>query len=296
MGRDIAVFNAGSSSIRFAIFGAARPGCDPSPLWRGRIEGVGHRRRFAAGNPDKAFIRGGNPNPIADWLYKGAPDPGLTPADVQFLVDLYDDEIAYFDGQLDALLAELRRSGRLDDTLIVFASDHGEEFLEHRHIKHCRDVFDVEVKVPLILHVPGVAPRTVPRPVQNLDLVPTLLDYLALPIHGQSFEGVSLRPGIEGKPAGDGLQHSLSGSFRSVADGRFKLIHDLASGTFALYDLRADPGETRDVLPRERRAFHRLREALTAWLARTEGAGAAAESVRKAEEELKKLRALGYLE
>ncbi len=47
MNRDIAVFNAGSSSIRFAIFAASRPGCDPKPRWRGRIEGVGHTRRFS---------------------------------------------------------------------------------------------------------------------------------------------------------------------------------------------------------------------------------------------------------
>jgi len=55
MGCDIAVFNAGSSSIRFAIFDAALPGSDPAARWRGRIEGDGHRRRFsvldAAGSP-----------------------------------------------------------------------------------------------------------------------------------------------------------------------------------------------------------------------------------------------------
>ena len=55
MGRDIAVFNAGSSSIRFAIFGTTLPGSDPAPRWRGRIEGVGHQRRFsildATGSP-----------------------------------------------------------------------------------------------------------------------------------------------------------------------------------------------------------------------------------------------------
>jgi acetate kinase len=42
----VAVFNAGSSSIRFAVFAAAASGAEPTPVWRGRSEGVGHRRRF----------------------------------------------------------------------------------------------------------------------------------------------------------------------------------------------------------------------------------------------------------
>jgi arylsulfatase A-like enzyme len=255
-----------------------------------------YHRRFATGHPDKEFIRKGDPNPIADFLYKGAPDPGVTPADVQFLKDLYDDEIGHLDGQLAALLADFRSSGRLDDTIVVFAADHGEEFLEHHHIKHCRSVFDTEVKVPLILQIPGVAARRIDRPVQNLDIVPTLLDSLGVPIQGRTFEGTSLRPLFEDRTEPDRVQHSLIGSLRSISDGRYKLIHNLADGSFVLYDLRTDPGETRDVLPRERRAFHRLQPLLTAWLARTEGQGTADESVRKAQEELKKLRSLGYLE
>jgi len=257
-----------------------------------------YHRRFATGHPDKEFIRNGDPNPIANFLYKGAPDPGATPADIQFLVDLYDDEIGHLDGQLTALLAELRAAGRLDDTIVVFAADHGEEFLEHNNIKHCRTVFDTEVKVPLVFHIPGVAARRIDRPVQNLDIVPTLLDYLAVPTQGRTFDGRSLRALLEGEDGknAEGVQYSLAGTLRSVADGRYKLIHDLASGSFVLYDLASDPGETRDVLPRERRAFHRLQPLLTAWLARTEGQGAADESVRKGREEIQKLRSLGYLE
>lgn len=255
----------------------------------------GYERRFAKGNPRKPFIRNGNPNPIGEWLYKGAPNPGVTPAELQHLVDLYDDEIAYFDTQLALLLEELRRSGRLEDSILVFAADHGEEFLEHGHIKHCRTVFDTLVRVPLVFHIPGVDARTVARPVQNLDITPTILDYLGIDTTGLTLEGRSLRPLIEG--AGEDLpQFSFSGADRSAADGRFKLIHDLAAGTFALYDLKADPGETRDVLAGQRRDFHRLRQTLTAWLARTEGQGTAKESLRKAEEAEKKLRALGYLE
>jgi len=255
-----------------------------------------YHRRFATGHPDKVFIRAGNSNPIADFLYKGAPDPGVTAADVQFLIDLYDDEIGHLDSQITALLHELARSGQLADTLIVVAADHGEEFLEHHQLNHCRDVFDTEVKVPLVLQIPGVDARRIDQPVQNLDIVPTLLDYLEIATPESSFDGRSLRPLIEGRGEPGALQYSLAVSYRSVSDGHYKLIHDLADGSFALYDLQADPGETRDVLPRERRAFHRLLPALTTWLARTEGRASANESVQMAQEEMQKLRSVGYLE
>lgn len=256
----------------------------------------GHPRRFATGRPEKSFIRNGNPNPIGDMLYKGAPDPGATPADLQHLIDLYDEEIAYFDSQWAHLLRALDDGGWLDDSIVVFASDHGEEFLEHGHIKHCRTIFDNAIKVPLFFHIPGVEARTVEQPVQNLDIVPTLLDYLGLPALGLTLEGESLRPLIETETAGDPHQYSLSGPYRSVADGRFKLIQDLGEDAFSLFDLRKDPGETRDVLATERRDFHRLRDALGGWLARTEGQGLAGESLRKAREAEEKLRSLGYLE
>lgn len=256
----------------------------------------GYQRRFATSNPDKPFIRNGNPNPIGDMLYKGAPDPGVTPADLQHLKDLYDDEIAYFDGELKRLLQVLEKDGWLDDSIVVFASDHGEEFLEHGHIKHCRTVFDNSIRVPLVFHIPGVEAAALEHPVQNLDIVPTLLDYLGVPATDLTLEGESLRPAIEQEQAGDPLQYSISGPYRSVADGRYKLIQDLAGTSFWLYDLQQDPGETRDVLAAERRTFHRLRGDLGTWLARTEGQGRADESLRKAREAEEKLRSLGYLE
>jgi arylsulfatase A-like enzyme len=255
-------------------------------------------RRFAQGNPEKSFIRNGNPNPIGDMLYNNGPDPGVTPADLQHLKDLYDDEIAYLDSELAQLFGVLKEEGWLDDSIVVFASDHGEEFLEHGHIKHCRTVYDASVKTPLFFHIPGIGARTVDRPVQNLDIVPTLLDYLGLPTGDLKLEGESLRSVVDaGKTAGDDPhQYSFSGPYRSVADGRYKLIQDLAGSGFWLFDLQRDPGETRDILAAERRTFHRLRGELGEWLARTEGPGQADESLRKAREAEEKLRSLGYLE
>jgi arylsulfatase A-like enzyme len=251
-----------------------------------------HRRRWALGKPDKKFIRDGNPNPIGDMLYKGAPDPGATPADIQYLIDLYDEEIAFFDSQFADLMKALRKSGRLDDTILVFTADHGEEFLEHGHIKHCRTLFDSSIRIPMILHIPGAEAKTLKQPVQNLDLLPTILDYLGVETKGLKFEGESLRPAIEGTGELDPRQYGMQGTLRSAADGRHKLIHDLGNGSFELYDLQADPKEKTDRLRQDRRAFHGLRELLTSWLGRTEGKGKAEESL----EAERKLRSLGYLE
>jgi arylsulfatase A-like enzyme len=257
----------------------------PPPFWR---------LRFATGTPAKEWVRKGDPNPIGDWLYKKEPNPGFTPDDLRHLRDLYDDEIRFFDSSFAGMLAALRKAGLLDESIVVLAADHGEEFLEHGDIKHCRNLFDTTARVPLLVRVPGGGPRVVRRPVQNLDLVPTLLDLLGIDARGVPFEGHSLRADLEGnanRTAGE-LQYALQGSLRSIADGRFKLIESLAGAPPLLFDLTADPGETRNLFAADRRDAARLHDALKAWLARTEGKGMN-EAARAAQE---KLRSLGYIE
>jgi arylsulfatase A-like enzyme len=251
-----------------------------------------YRRRFALGRPDKLWVRIGDVNPIADWLYRGKENPGFTAQDLRHLSDLYDDEIAFFDESFDDLLAALRASGLLDESVVIFAADHGEEFLEHGHVKHCRTLFDTSLRVPLLIHVPGMDARTVSAPVQNLDLVPTLLDLLGLAPSSAPFDGRTLRPLLEGKRAPSPLQHALMGTLRSASDGRYKLIADLATHTYALYDLAADPSETKNVLTLRRHESARLRQSLIAWLAASEGP----EGLRRSREAEERLRALGYIQ
>jgi arylsulfatase len=255
------------------------------------------RHKFVRRRLEKNWVRIGDPNPIGNWLYKGKENPGFTPADLQDLMSLYDEEIAFFDQQFAEMLSLLRSSGLMDDSIVIFASDHGEEFLEHGHVKHCRTVFDNSIRVPLLMKIPGVGARTVPVPVQNLDIVPTVLDYLGFGTGGNVLEGRSLRPLLEeGAKAPAALQYALQGTFRSASDGRHKLIQDLATGTASLYDLEADPGEKTDVLRRDRRAYFRLRDALSGWITRAEGKGTGDESVRQAREAEERLRSLGYIE
>jgi arylsulfatase len=251
-----------------------------------------YRERFRRGETALEWVERGNPNPIADMLYKAGPAVAYTPADVEYLEGLYEGEIAYFDHQLGLLVEALRKRGLLDRTIVALVADHGESFLEHGHMKHCRSLYDSELKTPLLLRVPGQrASARLDGPASNLDLAPTLLELLGLPHADRGFEGVSLASRLaEGTPA-DGLSFALGGSLRSVEDGRFKLIHDLRRGSWELYDVAADPRERHDVIREERAAFARLRRELLDWVARSEGES----GLRRAEEAEERLRALGYL-
>ena len=208
------------------------------------------------------------------------------------LVDLYDDEIAYWDGELQRLFEELDRRGLRQSTLIILAADHGEMFLEHGDIKHCRQLWDTVTHVPLV-RVSGTRGRRVPTAVQNLDILPTMLDYLASPPDGWHAEGLSLRALADGaRESRRGF--SAEGTLRSVNDDRLKLIRDIGSGQAHLFDLVDDPGERTDLAPGRPDAWPALETALDAWIAtsdraNTATAGGAGREVEDA------LRALGYL-
>ena len=140
---------------------------------------VSHQRRFAGPYEGQDFVAAGDIDPIADMLFNDGPKLEISDRDMQHLVDLYDDEILYFDGQLERLVASLRENDLLDRSLFVLTSDHGEEFLEHGQVGHCRGVWDTLTHVPLLMRFPdlGGGGRT-DAPVQLVDVVPTVLDEL----------------------------------------------------------------------------------------------------------------------
>ena len=261
---------------------------------------AGAPRRFAGDyEGEHAWVAEGDPNPLAERVYGDGGLDGVDGADVAHLVDLYDDEIAYWDREAARFLAGLDGKGLLERTVVAVVSDHGESFLEAGHLKHCRTLHDREIRTPFVLRLPGPAARgvRVAAPAANLDLVPTLLDAVGIePPPG--LEGRSLLPWVDAAaqgvaPAGGGerVVFGAIDSLRAATDGRFKLIHDLRTGESVLHDLASDPAETRDVLAPNRRAYHRLRRAMDARLAELDG-GALDES----EDAQRQLRALGYLQ
>lgn len=211
------------------------------------------RSRFAAGvDPRRGtheFLQG---------LDESPPDAG-TVAD---LVDLYDANMACVDAAVGGMIAALDSAGVWDDTILVLMADHGQSLCEYGHPHgHGGTVCEGALRVPLIIRVPGaeaVAGRRVAEPVELVDLAPTLADLTGAAEAGDVFAGISLLPLI----AGGVVEPEFSGPNRfihsrtnrldpplfAVLRGGYKLVLDRSGEAAGLYDLIADPGESRDLL------------------------------------------------
>lgn len=165
----------------------------------------------------------------------------------------YDAIVRYTDVQIGRLVQRLKDRGLWEKTIFIVTADHGEAFGEHGHRFHGRAVYDESVKVPLIVRVPGVAPREIDAPIGLMDVSTTLVDLLELPTP-RSWIGRSWRDALNGKeaPKAPVFTEILPDSnYRNhmvgMRLGDFKFIHRVSSGRDELYDMRADPAERRNL-------------------------------------------------
>jgi len=172
-----------------------------------------------------------------------------TPAELAHVLTLYDSEIQYMDHSLGLLVGHLRKSGLFDESLLVFTSDHGEQFLEHGGWLHSKGLYDHQVHVPLIVHLPGGAGagRRETRIVRSIDILPTMLSALGLPALPRA-EGVDLFGADDLQPVFARSEQTRTDgtSFVSIRSERWKAVRvETPEGevTTELFDLAADPRE-----------------------------------------------------
>jgi arylsulfatase A-like enzyme len=165
-------------------------------------------------------------------------------------------EVAYVDSELGKLLKQLDKPRFKDRTILIFASDHGEAFGEHGSSHHAGTMYEELLRVPLLIHGPGIEPRDIDEPVSLIDLGPTLLDLFGEPTPGW-FMGESLVPFLIGEArdltrpiAGEAGRRMQSMVF---PDG-YKAIVDLRRNTEEVYDLRVDPRELNNLAETSARA------------------------------------------
>jgi arylsulfatase A-like enzyme len=176
---------------------------------------------------------------------------------VSGLMEKYDYEIAFCDMWLKKLIDAVNELGLADNTAIVIHADHGEAWGEHKVYFHGQDLFDEQLRVPLIIVVPGQKPQVIDEPVMLVDVAPTVLDLVGAPIPA-SMRGRSLMPRIAGgKAAAPAAPRPLFGELlpatawphhaTMMIDGNHKLIHRISDRRWELYDLASDPGEKKNL-------------------------------------------------
>ncbi len=265
--------------------------------------------------------------------YFPVPPAQMPERDREHVVALYDGEIRYTDDHLGRLLAFLDSKLDLDRCVVALMSDHGEEFGDHGSMEgHGWTLYDEVIRVPLILRLPEAraAGSVVGRPVELIDLAPTLLSLASLDAP-EGFQGEDLTRWIPGVGAtsggvGEGVGNRAPGSStgegalvyaenarfnierQAVRGPRFKLIGTADTGQnhfgapvragTEFFDVSRDPGEQSDLAGSD----HPVAAYLTRELADfREHTARLAESVPRGEpvdlapEDIELLRSLGYV-
>jgi hypothetical protein len=213
--------------------------------------------------------------------------------------DQYDGEIAEMDAQIAVLLARLDAAGLLDDTLVAFTADHGEEFGEHGGLRHGRTLFEESLRVPFVLWArSGLPARAGREPFHLVDFTPTVLDAL----------GVPAPPGLDGRsrwrelvtgdlrPSGPLFFHLDLGEHAALAilDPPYKLIVGNPLRRSRLLRVGRDPAEPRRMVgaPALRA---RLTDALFEWVVAESRQRPAPGAVDVPPDVISRLEKLGYL-
>lgn len=225
-------------------------------------------------------------DPVRAWVPFREPGPRtFTEPVLGGQRDLYDGEVAYLDRQIGRLIGFLESRGLLEDTLLVVVADHGESLGEHGILFRHAGLHDTTTHVPLMIRWPGPdrEGRRIEGLVQTIDLFPTLL----------RAAGVAVPP-----QDGQNLEKTRRAVFAEHADRLGAMVRTrdfkyIEQGP-QLYDLKADPGETKNLAGRGLAVERELVDLLRRWQA-DRRPHPEARPVQPSGEEKARLKALGYV-
>jgi len=214
----------------------------------------------------------------------------------------YIGEIAYTDSQIARLWDYLEENGLVNNTILVFTSDHGESLGEHREKAHGFFIYQSGVHVPLIFitpfeHLNGLSRSSV---VSLTDIMPTLLELARVPVPDQ-VQGKSLLPLFFSESKNEYFSYSETyyprfhygwSELKSYQNGRFKLI---VAPKLEFYDLASDPRELNNIVDSRPEDARRLMNLIGEFIDETGKNAYELDYSHMDEESREKLAALGYI-
>jgi arylsulfatase A-like enzyme len=223
--------------------------------------------------------------------------------DPEYVRAMYAASLHYADREIGRLLSEMHGMALEHETVVVLTADHGESLGEHDVFYDHRGLYEPSVRIPLIIHVPGLPPTISDEPVSTLDIAPTVVELMGLEMR-HAMSGISLVPVLEGRaspalPERATFVHQHAGNQSvSVRSGPWKLIWPIDSergvlpAVPELFHLDDDPRELENLAERHPDRVRELRALIEPWIEL--GAVPEGETTDMTEEQLEQLRALGY--
>jgi arylsulfatase A-like enzyme len=187
----------------------------------------------------------------------------------KYIQDRYDNNIRYVTDQVKRLLEVLD-----DNDVLVLFSDHGEEFWDHGGFEHGHTLYEELLHVPLVIDAPGIEGASTDAPVSLLDITPTILDLVGVPLP-EKLDGRSLVPLLrrEEGAAEPFLQRDHAFGRPLYGTERWGVLHgqekwSTFEGKEFLFDLEKDPEEKKNKLKKEEQGGQRYHDLLAKALGR----------------------------
>ena len=226
------------------------------------------------------FLQQQRQQPFFLFLHYFDPHTEYTPPEpyaTEYADDLYSGEIAYTDMCIGQVIDQLKSMGLYESTLIIITSDHGESLGEHNESTHGYYIYQSSIHVPLIIRAPGMKRmQRIDQLVCLVDIVPTILGYLDLPIpaHIQGFDLSGNSPGnLPELQNRDIYYESILPARNFDCNPLWGILHDKWSYIHTiraeLYDRQADPRQLNNLaeenIQRTRAMHQRLEEMKEQW-------------------------------
>lgn len=201
-----------------------------------------------------------------------------------------------FDRRIAPFLNEVRSSELNEKTVLVLTSDHGEELLEHGGWDHGFNLYEHQIRVPLVIRAPGArgAGERVSRRANLVDVMPTLLALVKVTApEGVEGEDLFASEKVDAISFASATKHREG--VHALRTDRYKLLFDAKTGSVSLFDLEADPSEYRDIASENEADARKLLGALSRHIEEGRRKRLQPESAVIPEEIRKRLESLGYL-
>jgi arylsulfatase A-like enzyme len=208
------------------------------------------------------------------WKKPAGEDFGDTPR------DLYDHNLSYLDSALARFVNWLKAEDIYDQTVILFTSDHGEQFWEHGASLHGHTLYEEEIRIPAILFVHGIQRRFEDVPVIAADMAPTIADlagYWIDPPYDDPHMGISLVPLILNDERDRYLKRDVVGraSFKRryflFRNWQWKLIYFAELDLLELFNVKEDPMEKKNLIEEKPELAAVMEQQLLGYLRQVEG-------------------------